>query len=85
MASGPVYTVQEVRDGPVGETLHWIQKGSDFATRIWAKESELELEPALAPAGERRKVGKLSRNVKVVRVRKASPLRATSRKSKPKG
>ena len=25
--------------------MYWIQLGSDFATRMWAKESELELVP----------------------------------------
>ena len=38
-----VRTVEEVRDNPGGETLYWIQLGDDFATRVWAKESELEL------------------------------------------
>jgi hypothetical protein len=34
-------TVEEIREGS-GEPLYSIQLGSDFATRIWAKESELE-------------------------------------------
>lgn len=38
-----VFTVEEVRDNPSGEKLYWIQLGNDFATRVYAKESELEL------------------------------------------
>jgi predicted ATPase len=37
-----VRTVEEVRQSPSAETLYWIQQGRDFATRVWAKESELE-------------------------------------------
>lgn len=37
-----VGTVEEIREMPSGETLYWIQFGPDFASRIWAKESELE-------------------------------------------
>lgn len=36
-----IRTVEEIRDG--AETLYWIQLGSDFATRVWARERELEL------------------------------------------
>jgi hypothetical protein len=36
-----IRTVEEIREGG-GEPLYSIQLGSDFATRIWAKESELE-------------------------------------------
>jgi hypothetical protein len=36
-----VRTVEEIRTGD-GEPLYSIQLGSDFATRIWARESELE-------------------------------------------
>jgi len=39
-----VRTVEEIREGS-GEPLYSIQLGSDFATRIWAKESELEAVP----------------------------------------
>jgi hypothetical protein len=35
-------TVEEIRDGAGTEPTYSIQLGSDFATRIWAKESELE-------------------------------------------
>lgn len=38
-----VRTVEEIRDGAGTEPTYSIQLGSDFATRIWAKESELEL------------------------------------------
>lgn len=37
-------TVEEIREGG-GETMYWIQLGLDFATRVWAKESELEKAP----------------------------------------
>jgi hypothetical protein len=37
-------TVEEIREGQ-GEPMYWIQLGSDFATRVWAKETELELAP----------------------------------------
>jgi hypothetical protein len=37
-------TVEEIRDGS-GEPTYWIQLGLDFATRVWAKESELEYAP----------------------------------------
>lgn len=43
-----VRTVQEIRHNPPDETMYSIQLGSDFATRVWVKESELEqaiLEP----------------------------------------
>jgi hypothetical protein len=36
-----VRTVEEIREGE-GEPTYSIQLGRDFATRIWAKESELE-------------------------------------------
>lgn len=36
-----VRTVEEIREG-AGEPTYSIQLGRDFATRIWAKESELE-------------------------------------------
>jgi ABC-type Mn2+/Zn2+ transport system ATPase subunit len=35
-------TVEEIRENPAAETMYWIQLGNDFATRVWAKESELE-------------------------------------------
>lgn len=37
-------TVQEIREGGA-ETTYSIQLGRDFATRVWAKESELEAVP----------------------------------------
>jgi hypothetical protein len=37
-------TVQEIREGD-GEPLYSIQLGLDFATRVWAKESEVEKAP----------------------------------------
>ena len=37
-------TVEEVREGE-GEPIYWIQLGLDFATRVWAKESEIEYAP----------------------------------------
>jgi hypothetical protein len=45
-----VRTVEEIREG-AGEPLYSIQLGRDFATRIWAKESELEADvpPATSP------------------------------------
>jgi len=40
-----VRTIEEIRqpDKPGDEYTYWIQLGRDFATRVWAKESELEL------------------------------------------
>ena len=38
-----VFTVEEIRENPSTETMYWVQRGRDFATRVWAKESELEL------------------------------------------
>jgi hypothetical protein len=37
-----VRTVEEIRVVPGMETMYWVQLGSDFATRVWARESELE-------------------------------------------
>jgi hypothetical protein len=37
-----VRTVEEIREGGGTEPTYSIQLGADFATRIWAKESELE-------------------------------------------
>lgn len=37
-----VGTVEEIREIPGDETLCWVQFGTDFASRVWAKESELE-------------------------------------------
>jgi hypothetical protein len=45
-----VCTVEDIREpdehilrlNPGAETMYWIQPGGDFATRAWAKESELE-------------------------------------------
>jgi len=53
-----VRTVEEIREGS-GEPMYWIQLGSDFATRIWAKESELEAVPQPSqsePADGRRRL-----------------------------
>ncbi len=33
-------TVEEIRENPSAETMYWVQLGSDFATRVWAEESE---------------------------------------------
>lgn len=46
-----VCTVEDVREpdnevlrlNPICETMYWIQLGRDFDTRVWAKESELEM------------------------------------------
>ncbi len=45
-----VCTVEDIREpddhvlrlNPACETMYWIQLGSEFGTRLWAKESELE-------------------------------------------
>lgn len=39
-----VRTVEEIRDSdiPGRAPKYWIQLGSDFATRIWVDESEIE-------------------------------------------
>jgi hypothetical protein len=37
-----VRTVEEIRENPAAETLYSIQLGRDFATRVWAKEGDLE-------------------------------------------
>lgn len=41
-----VFTVEEIREIPGTETLYWIELGGDFATRDWARESELKLADA---------------------------------------
>lgn len=46
-----VCTVEDVREpdgeilrlNPACETMYWIQVGSDFDTRVFVKESELEM------------------------------------------
>jgi len=47
-----VRTVEDIREpdehvlrfvNPVAETMYWIQLGTDVDTRVWVKESELEL------------------------------------------
>lgn len=47
-----VRTVQGIREpdehvllfvNPAAETMYWIQLGNDVGSRIWARESELEL------------------------------------------
>jgi hypothetical protein len=45
-----VRTVEEIRVVPGMETMYWVQLGSDFVTRVWAKESELELADILPRA-----------------------------------
>jgi hypothetical protein len=37
-------TIEEIREG-AGEPMYSIQLGLDFATRLWARESELENAP----------------------------------------
>jgi hypothetical protein len=45
-----VRTVEDIREpdehilrlNPAAETMYWIQLGSDFDTRVWAKESDIE-------------------------------------------
>lgn len=39
---GEVRSVQQIRDSPPGEPLYFVQRGRDFATNIWATESELK-------------------------------------------
>jgi hypothetical protein len=46
-----VCTVEDIREpddevlrlNPTCETMYWIQLRGDFDTRVWAKESELEV------------------------------------------
>jgi hypothetical protein len=46
-----VCTVEDIREpdehilglNPACETMYWIQVSSEFDTRVWAKESELEM------------------------------------------
>jgi hypothetical protein len=46
-----VRTVEDIREpdehivrlNPAAETMYWIQLGSDFDTRVWAKESDIEM------------------------------------------
>jgi hypothetical protein len=46
-----ICTVEDIREpdehifrlNPTAETMYWIQLGSDFDSRVWAKESELEV------------------------------------------
>jgi hypothetical protein len=46
-----VCTVEDIREpddhilrlNPICETMYWIQLGTEFDTRVWAKESELEI------------------------------------------
>jgi hypothetical protein len=57
-----VRTVEEIRENPSAETMYWIQLGSDFATRVWANESELEpaavmLDVSVPPIAGSDKVG----------------------------
>ena len=37
-----IRTVEEIREVPDRETMYWVQLGSDFTTRVWVRESELE-------------------------------------------
>jgi len=39
---GDIRTVEEIRQDKNGDWMYWIQLGSDFVTREWAKEDELE-------------------------------------------
>ena len=89
-----VRTVHEIREEPGAETLYRVQLGNDFATRIWAKESELELEPPELPRavgkgrGSRGKpVGKLprARKVKAVSGHQTSGRRRLKKDHNPKG
>jgi hypothetical protein len=41
-----VRTIKEIREIPGGETKYWVQLGSEFDTRVWARESQLELADA---------------------------------------
>ncbi len=53
IGSQEVRTVEEIRENPAAETMYWIQLGTDFATREWANESELERAPdAIGPDRE---------------------------------
>lgn len=46
-----VRTVEDIREpdehvlrlNPAAETMYWIQLGGDFDTRVWAKESDIEM------------------------------------------
>jgi hypothetical protein len=47
-----VRTVEDIREpdehvlrfvNPAAETMYWIQLGNDFDSRVWVKESDLEL------------------------------------------
>jgi len=46
-----ICTVEDIREpddhilrlNPACETMYWIHLGNDFDTRVWAKESELEV------------------------------------------
>lgn len=81
-----VRTVEEIREGPGTESLYSIQLGTDFATRIWVKESELEPaepEPHKVRGGINRKIGKPA-----IRKGKQQPTRwrrALKKDHKPKG
>lgn len=45
-----VFTIEDIREpddhilrlNPACETMYWLQLGTEFDTRVWAKESELE-------------------------------------------
>lgn len=45
-----IFTIEDIREpddhilrlNPACETMYWIQLGTEFDTRVWAKESELE-------------------------------------------
>jgi hypothetical protein len=41
MGNPDVRTVQEIREMPGGETLYCVQLGSNFVSRVWAKENDL--------------------------------------------
>ena len=35
-------TVEQIAEDPKCEPRYWLQRGTDFATRVWAKEHEIE-------------------------------------------
>jgi len=77
-------TVLDTREAPGAEIQYLVQVGDDSATRMWAKESELEPEPKELPANKKER-GKRIRNagnfgkVKVVSGHKTAPRRRLKR------
>jgi hypothetical protein len=85
-----VRTVHEIREVPGDEALYWLQFGNEFATRIWAKESELETEPQEPTAKKpgrsvRTKVVATRKKTKVLAGQKTARRRALKRNHQPKG